>query len=64
MLGRTNALVRPLVSSVNGMTGTVILNANIQFNTSETYEENTIGEYLKDVITDVITEEQIENLFA
>ena len=43
MVGRTNALVRALVSSVNGMTGVVTLNANIAFDTEETYESGTLG---------------------
>lgn len=43
MIGRTNALVRALVSSVNGMTGVVTLNANIAFDTEETYESGTLG---------------------
>ena len=43
MVGRTNALVRALVSSVNEMTGVVTLNANIAFDTEETYESGTLG---------------------
>lgn len=43
MIGRTNALVRALVSSVNGMSGVVTLNANIAFDTEETYESGTLG---------------------
>ena len=47
MVGRTNALIGALVSSVNGMTGAVILNANIAYDPSVDYEENTIGDALK-----------------
>ena len=57
MIGRTNALVRALVSSVNGMTGTVVLNANIAYDESETYQAGTIGAALNDRITD----EMIDN---
>lgn len=59
MVGRTNALVRALVSSVNGMTGVVTLNANIAFNTEETYQSGTIGAELQNVITN----EKIDALF-
>lgn len=59
MIGRTNALVRALVSSVNGMTGTVVLNANIAYDESETYQAGTIGAALNDRITD----EMIDELF-
>ena len=47
MVGRTNALIGALVSSVNGMTGAVILNANIAYDPSIEYDENTIGDTLK-----------------
>ena len=47
MVGRTNALIGALVSSVNGMTGAVILNANIAYDPSIDYEDNTIGDALK-----------------
>lgn len=47
MVGRTNALIGALVSSVNGMTGAVILNANIAYDPTIEYDENTIGDTLK-----------------
>ena len=59
MLGRTNAQVRPLVSSVNGMTGIVVLNANIAYDDEETYEQDTIGAKLQDTITNA----QIDAMF-
>ncbi len=59
MLGRTNAQVRPLVSSVNGMTGIVVLNANIAYDDEETYEQGTIGAKLQDTITNA----QIDAMF-
>lgn len=59
MIGRTNALVRALVSSVNGMSGVVELNANIVYDPTEEYEEGTIGEALQDFIT----ETAIDTLF-
>ena len=46
MVGRTNALIGALVSSVNGMTGAVILNANIAYDPSIEYDENTIALYV------------------
>lgn len=51
MVGRTNAILHSLVSSVNGMTGAVTLDANINFNSSETYENNTVGKALQAPIT-------------
>lgn len=60
MIGRTNALVRALVSSVNGMSGVVILNANIIYDPSETYDPDTIGAELKNFITN----ESIDSLYG
>ena len=60
MLGRTNAQVRPLVSSVNGMSGVVVLNANIAYSDETTYDANTIGAKLQDTITN----QQIDSLFS
>lgn len=64
MIGRTNALVRALVSSVNGMTGIVTLNSNIAYDPSETYDEGTIGSELQNLATSAITEEQIDALYV
>ena len=64
MIGRTNALVRALVSSVNGMTGIVTLNSNIAYDPSETYESGTIGAELQNLATDAITTEQINALYV
>ena len=64
MIGRTNALVRALVSSVNGMSGVVVLNANIAYDPAETYEDNTIGKELQDMVQDTITDEQIDAMYG
>lgn len=64
MIGRTNALVRALVSSVNGMSGVVVLNANIAYDPTETYEANTIGKELQDMAQDIITDEQIDAMYG
>ncbi len=64
MIGRTNALVRALVSSVNGMSGVVVLNANIAYDPAETYEDNTIGKELQDMAQDTITDEQIDAMYG
>lgn len=64
MIGRTNALVRALVSSVNGMSGVVVLNANIAYDPAETYEANTIGKELQDMAQDTITDEQIDAMYG
>lgn len=60
MIGRTNALVRALVSSVNGMTGVVVLDANIAYDPEEDYEDGTIGKELQNFITT----NQIDSLYA
>ena len=62
MIGRTNALVRALVSSVNGMTGVVTLNANIAFDTEETYESGTLGAALNGELA--IPTEDIDSLYG
>lgn len=64
MIGRTNALVRALVSSVNGMSGVVVLNANIAYDPTEPYEANTIGKELQDMAQDTITDEQIDAMYG
>lgn len=60
MIGRTNALVRALVSSVNGMSGVVVLNANIEFDAEEEYEYGTLGKALQSGIAD----SEISNLYG
>lgn len=60
MVGRTNALVRALVSSVNGMSGVVVLNANIAYDDETTYESGTIGAELQNHITS----ETIDSLYG
>ena len=64
MIGRTNALVRALVSSVNGMTGVVVLDANIAYDPEETYQSNTIGAELQAMAADSITTEQIDDMYG
>lgn len=64
MIGRTNALVRALVSSVNGMTGVVVLNANIAYDPEEEYESGTIGEELQNIANDKITDEEIDEMYG
>lgn len=48
MVGRTNALIGSMVSSVNGMTGAVILNANIIYDPQAEYDDGTIGAVLQE----------------
>ena len=60
MIGRTNALVRALVSSVNGMTGVVVLDSNIAFDPEEEYENGTLGKALQTSISD----DYIENMYG
>lgn len=48
MIGRTNALLRPLVSSVNGLTGIVEINAgNVPYDRTEEYNRGTVGHGIK-----------------
>jgi len=64
MVGRTNAMLQPLVSSVNGMTGTVVITPNdISFDPSGTYNAGTVGKYLKDAST-IITHADIDSLYT
>ena len=62
MVGRTNALVHSMVSSVNGQTGVVVLTSNdINFDPTEAYAAGTVGAKLATVTP--ITTAQIDTLY-
>lgn len=62
MVGRTNALVHSMVSSVNGMTGIVVVTPNeINFDPTETYSSGTVGAKLATITP--ITTAQIDTLY-
>ena len=60
MVGRTNALLHSMVSSVNGKTGIVVLDPNdIAFDPNETYSDGTVGAKLQPITT-----AQIDSLYG
>ena len=64
MVGRTNALVHPLVSSVNGMSGVVVLTpGDISYDGTAAYSAGSLGEAVHDA-SQVITTAQIDSLYT
>ena len=64
MVGRTNALVHPLVSSVNGMSGVVVLTpGDIGYDGTAAYGSGTLGEAVQ-AANDVITSEMIQSMYT
>ena len=54
MLGSTNAFLYPMVSSVNGKSGIVVLSPNdIEYDPSQTYEAGTVGAEIESLASQI-----------
>ena len=64
MVGRTNALLQPLVSSVNGISGVVVLTpGDIGYDSSAAYPAGSLGEAVVEANT-AITTAQIDSMYT